>query len=304
MPNQTDSILTNAVALSVNISKIGTRKKVDSKKMKLREEEGNQPDQSSIAVNKELISTPSFDAIIKLDNTFRSELYKLTLPNPLFRSGTYLIPVDLIEKIDNLIETYKEKRNEKISKFINDYDNAVYAACERLGGLFNINDYPDPDTVKRSFQVSSQYIEIGLPTKLDAFSPEIFKREKERFNDKLVSASEEITAAMRESFKQLIDHMVERLKPGDNGKPKIFRDSLVTNLREFMENFNARNITNDEELEKLVTKAKNILGTKSANDVRCYDNIKNEVVSKMTEIKDTLSGMVMDAPKRKFKFDD
>ena len=298
------NILNNAVALSVNISKIGVRRKVDSRKVQLKEGEGEQPDKSAIAVNKELISTPSFDAITKLDNEFRSALYKLALPNPLFNSGTYLIPANLIERIDDMIEQYKIERDSKVQSFINDYDTAVYTARSRLGGLFNPNDYLNKETVRESFQVSSQYMEIGLPTQLNNFSPDIFKREKERFQEKLISASEEITAAMRENFKELIDHMVERLKPGSDGKPKIFRDSLINNLREFMENFNARNITDDKDLDNLVSQARAVLNGKTPDQLRTMNDVKGQVLTGMNEIKEKLSEIVIDAPKRKFNFDD
>ncbi|MDD5060689.1 MAG: hypothetical protein PHN44_00190 [Candidatus Marinimicrobia bacterium] len=298
------NLLDNAIALSVTISKIGTRRKVDSRKVQIKESEGEQPESDAIAVNKELISCPSFDAITKLDGDFRTRLYKLALPNPLFRNGTYLIPVSMVEYIDEMVETYKNERANKISAFVADYRNAVTDARSRLGGLFNINDYPDIETVRGSFQVVAQYIEIGLPAALGSISPEIFNRERAAFNDKLVSAADEITAAMRESFKELVDHMVERLKPGADGKPKIFRDSLVNNFKEFMDTFSARNITNDTDLEALVSKAKDILGGKSAEDLRNYDSIRENVVSGISEIKEQLSGMVIDAPKRKFNFDE
>ncbi|MCK9599055.1 MAG: hypothetical protein M0R06_08450 [Sphaerochaeta sp.] len=299
------NLLDNAIALSVTISKIGTRRKVDSRKMVMRETEGEQqPDSDAIGVNKELISTPTFDAITKLDGDFRTRLYKLALPNPLFRNGTYLIPISMLEQIDSMIENYKNERLSKIAAFIDDYNTAVYDAKSRLGGLFNPADYPDKESVKGSFSVTAQYIEIGIPANLGAISPAIFQREKALFNEKLISAAEEITAAMRESFNELINHMVDRLKPGADGKPKIFRDSLISNLKEFMDTFSARNITNDSDLENLVNKARDILGRKSAGDLRNYDSIRENVVSGISEIKEQLSGMVIDAPKRKFNFDE
>jgi hypothetical protein len=299
------NLLDNAITLSVTISKIGTRRKVDSRKMVMRETEGEQqPDSDAIGVNKELISTPTFDAITKLDGDFRTRLYKLALPNPLFRNGTYLVPVSLLETIDEMIEAYKAERSIKIAAFLDDYATAVYDARSRLGGLFNPADYPDKESVKGSFSVTVQYIEIGIPSALGSISPAIFQREKDKFNEKLVSAAEEITAAMRESFNELINHMVDRLKPGADGKPKIFRDSLISNLKEFMDTFSARNITNDSDLETLVNKAREVLRGKSAGDLRNYDSIRENVVSGISKIKEQLSSMVIDAPKRKFNFDE
>lgn len=296
--------INKSIALSVNTSKIGVRRKVDSRKMQLKDGNGNQPDERSIAVNKELISCESFDAIGKLDGEFRNNLYKLALPNPLFKNGTYLIPLGLIEEIDTMIENYKNNRDTLVNDFIDEYDNSVENAKERLGGLFVASDYPSKEVVARSFNVSSQYIEIGIPEKLGVIAPEIFQKEKKAFQEKLTLAADEITAAMRESFQELVNHMIERLQPDEQGNTKIFRDSLVRNFREFMDTFNARNITNDEELQKLVDQARSVLNGKSASDLRNNDDVKTQVSNGMNQIKNSLTNMIMNSPRRKFKLDD
>jgi hypothetical protein len=297
------NLFEKSIALSLEIGKIGTRKKVSRGKMVLREGEGEQPDQEAIGVSKELIDSPEFDAITQLDGSIRNELAKLSLPSP-FRKGIYLIPLNLVQRVDAKISNYKSDRAQLIDAFINSYAEAVFSARARLGGLFNGDDYAAAEDVRAAFTVESNYMDLGLPKQLGTINKEIFEREAKAFEAKLTSAADEIQAAMRIAFKELIEHMADRLKPGEDGKPRIFRDTLVLNLKEFMDNFAARNIADDADLKALVDQASAILGNKSAEELRKSPAYRQDIAKGLSTIKEKLDGMVVCAPIRKFSFDD
>jgi hypothetical protein len=48
--------------------------------------------------------------------------------------------------------------------------------------------------------------------------------------------------AFLEELSRLVEHLNERLSGQDDGKPKIFRDTAVTNLEEFFQRFRRLNI--------------------------------------------------------------
>ena len=297
------NVFERSVAFSLTIAKVGVKKKVDTRKMQMREEYGAQPDQAAIGVNKEIITCPEYDAIGKLDGQTRTALGKLALPSPL-RSGIYLIPLDLVSRVDEAIEQYKQQRRQMVDVFCNAYSRAVRDAEQRLGGLFDGNDYPDVDSVRAAFQVATAYLDLGLPKTLEQQNADIYTREQQAFKERLNTASDEIRAALRESFQELISHMADRLQPGTDGKPRIFRDSLVLNLREFLDSFQARNITDDAELDKLVSQARQVLNGKSAQALRDFADTRDQVKTGLTAIKEQLSTMVTTAPVRKFSFDE
>ena len=58
---------------------------------------------------------------------------------------------------------------------------------------------------------------------------------------------------------ELVQHLVERLQPGADGKPKVFRDSLVRGMEEWLSDFSARNLAQDGELSSLVERARELL---------------------------------------------
>ena len=203
-----------------------------------------------------------------------------------------------------MVEEYKEKRISLVNKFVNSYSSSVKASKDYLGGLFDLSDYPAQEEVKNSFYINSSYIEMGLPNQLKTVSPEIFEREKKEFKEKIQNAIEEVRDALRSSFAILVNHMVDRLKPKEDGKPKSFHVSMVENFVEFLDNFNLRNITDDSELSELIQKAQGILSGKDPEELRKNQNLKEIVSGGMSEIKSKLDTMVINKPIRQFNWEE
>lgn len=297
------NIFEKSMAVSLEIGRIGIRKKVKRGKMVLKDGEGAQPDENAIGTSKELIDSKEYDAIVSLDNSIRATISGYALPAH-FKAGIYLVPVSMIEEIDDMISKYKVQRENLVGEFLKTYKQSVKEAQTRLGGLFDANDYDSITDIADAFTVEYSYIDLGLPKNLGSINGEIFKREQQAFNDKMINAAEEIQQGLRQAFRDLIEHMAERLQPGEDGKKKIFRDSLITNLAEFMERFKSRNITDDDELATLVDKARELLKGKNAEILRDSEMFRQQVNAGLGEIKTALNGMVTDAPRRKFSFDD
>ena len=101
----------------------------------------------------------------------------------------------------------------------------------------------------------------------------------------------------------MVTNLEDRLSPGDEGKPKKFKETTVTNLQSFLEGFDIRNVANDQELAKLVAKAKEIVGGTSAPSLRSNAEFREKVCAGMASIKDQLAGLVVEKG-RKFRLDE
>jgi hypothetical protein len=297
------NVFEKSLAYSLEIGRIGTVRKINSTTMQLKEGYGDQPDPSAIGVSKEIIQCSEFDAIQSRDGRIRADLARLALPAP-FRKGVYLIPLSLVQRVDDMVQAYQTEREALIEAFMTGYLDAINAARIRLGGVFNPADYPDAARVRSAFYVRASYLEMGLPGRLQEINPEIFQRERNAFSAKLESAADEIRLALRESFRDLVDHMADRLTPDPSGKPRIFRDSLVLNLKGFLEDFNARNIADDTDLAALVDQARAALAGRTPEELRNAPMIRDQVQARMSEIKTALGNMITTRPGRKFSFEE
>ena len=114
-----------------------------------------------------------------------------------------------------------------------------------------------------------------------------------------------IREALRESFSGLISNATARLKVSNDGKKKVFRDSLVTNLQEFLDIFERRDLTNDTALNKLVVKAKNVMGNVGdAQELRDNLGMRKTVRDTFEQIEKTMADNVMVKKSRKISFED
>ena len=299
------SVYDKGIGFSIEIGKIGVRRKVRQDKVQVRDDP--EADVRMLHVSKEILECPEYDAIESLDNLIRVQLSKLALPS-MFRRGVYLVPVDLLQRIDEMCEGYRAKRQELVENFLKVYDGAVKAAQEKLGTLYNPREYPRIAEVRASFNVQTRYFNFNPSDKLRDINPELYERETERFKNQLVEAAEEIKLALRESFGELVSHMVNKLTPDADGEKKIFRDSLVLNMREFLDTFKSRNIADDAELEKLVEDTKKLLSGIDAESVdllRQPGTVRDTVQTGMTQVKAALDVSIETLKKgRKFSFDD
>jgi ribosomal protein L17 len=78
--------------------------------------------------------------------------------------------------------------------------------------------------------------------------------------------------------------MVDRLT-SDNGKPRVFRDSLVSNLADFLQVFDVRNLGNDEDLAKLAERCRELMAGVAPKDLRTDTALRAEVQRGFSEVK-------------------
>jgi hypothetical protein len=103
---------------------------------------------------------------------------------------------------------------------------------------------------------------------------------------------------------KLVQHMADRLKEGPDGKPLRFKESTVSNLVEFLANFEFRNVTDDQELQGLAAHARQLLQGVSADDLRTTADVRAKVQQGMASIAAQLDTMLTRSGARKFRFDD
>lgn len=260
-------------------------------------------DKSLLHLTKDILDSEELRAIQRLDGLVRDYLSRLGLPSPL-KNGCYLIPIDLIETVEAKLGDLFAQRDTLVQTFLTAYPEKCAQAASRLGPLFDPRDYPSIETLQEGFEVSTQYLTFGVPGTLQSISKSLLEREEEKAKQRIAAIEDEIVQVLRLSLKELVDHMVDRLQPGADGKPKVFRNTLMTNMQEFLETFKARNLTNDQDLEALVDQAKGILAGVDATTLRTNDATRSHVQAQLTQIKHSLDGLVVAKPTRYYAFNE
>lgn len=309
---QTVNLLENAIALSVELRALGTRRKLKAGDVTVRGRGGAQEttDDDVVHVSKDILESPAYEAIKSLHGDIRGYIERKSVrAKSLYRSGTVLIKADAesVTSINAALEIYERRLQELVNAFCDgDYQAAIARAERKLSplGLFDAADYPNVEKVRKSFGMKVTMQEIGgVSGKLAAIDAELFRRKVAEMNADIAAATVEVRDVLRAQALELADHLIERLTPDAAGKAKTFKDSTVGNVKEFLDTFDARNLTNDAELSAAVGKMRALLGGVNPQTLRDSPWTRDKVREQFAGVKAALNEMLQDRPTRKFSVD-
>jgi hypothetical protein len=304
-PDIEGNIMDRAVLLSISLHRLGISKKVKTQKkgdfIAGAIEVPVDVNKALIKGSKKILSSGAYDQIVKGDNAFISALRDLALPS-LFRAGVYAVPLGLLDRVDRMVVKYLTvERPLLVQNFLAQYNDCLLDAELQLGSFFDPTNYLDLAAVDSRFWVDYKYVSTSVPEKLKRVRADIFEREEGRAKSEIESMTDEIKTVLRESVRDLLAHAAERLGEKADGSKKIFKDTMIGNIKAFLETFHDRNIAQDGELETICSEISTLLEGITPDRLRVNADLRDQVRASFQGITATLDGMLVDAPKRKMR---
>lgn len=146
-----------------------------------------------------------------------------------------------------------EEFNTMVEQFIAEYPELRARAIENLGELADDEDYPPPDAIRHKFSLRLSLsplptgfgdVRTGLvPAQVEALQNHFESRVRTQFQ-----------TAMLDAWKRLredVAAIAERLTLQEDGKRKIYRDTLITNARATCALLQSLNVFDEPELERM-----------------------------------------------------
>lgn len=298
------SVTENAVFFRVNFGVMGNTRQVSNHDV-LKTEANTK----LLKIQKTLLESPELEAIKKADGKLRVSLYDLCLPY--VDMGIMLAPLGALDTLESMLAAYSESRAALVDEYVSMYPQRVTEAKEKTQALaselnipfdvlWNEASYPSPDSVKAKFRLDWQYLNFMTPESLK--SKGMYEQEKEKASAKMAQAAEEITLLMRQTLAELVNHLKTSLEPNSDGKPKRLFGSAVTNIQDFLKTFQARNITNDEQLDKMVKEVSALITPELHVDtIKNDESFKASILAGVGSLGSQLNDLVEEIPGRKFK---
>lgn len=257
---------------------------------------------SAISASKKLIDTnhPSYKAVTAILSQARRYWLSVTVPYPL--NGIRLIRRSQVPIFNETMQRLRGELNLAVKSLQEAYAVIRDQAQERLGDLYDANDYPS--SIEHHFTLTWDYPSVEPPDYLKQIHPDIYKEMQDRAEARLQAAVAMAEEAFAAELQALVTHMVDRLTASDDGKQKVFRDSCLGNLKEFFRRFESMNIGSNEQLTQLVNQAKEIVAGVDVGELRKETDLRETVKGKLDEVKAVLDTMVVDKPTRKIEFDE
>lgn len=258
-------------------------------------------DHGRLHIGKRLLECKEYQAISILDGQMRDYIARVALPTP-FKAGTHVIPLDLLERVDETLQTYAESRREMVGQLALVYDAAKASAKAQLGDLYREDEYLDADQLQQAYSMRWQYVTLTAPDKIKDMNAAIFEREQARLQEQWDSAIDDMRDALRVGLSELVTDMVARLSDPDK---KFKPTKLLARFEEFLSTFDARNVTNDEELAALAQQARAILAGVDTENLTKFKDVREDVREKFTAAQAALSELELTSRRqRRITFED
>jgi hypothetical protein len=203
----------------------------------------------------------------------------------------------MLDRFQEQMIFFKDELDDAVLQLDEQYHSLKTAAADRLGSLFNEADYPY--SLVGLFDLSWDFPSVEPPSYLRQLNPELYEQEYSRMRGRFEEVVQMAEGAFIEELSRLVSHLCERLSAGDDGRPKVFRDTAVGNLQNFFDRFRMLNVRSNEQLDSLVSQCSDIIGGARPQDLRDNRTLRQNVASQLSAVQSVLDGWLVDRPRRR-----
>ena len=230
---------------------------------------------------KQLLSREALKDIHNVATEARAYHYRLTMPWD--DGANRLLPINVYDEYVRAIDRLIERRVAARIEFLKSYNSWIKEARKRLGTMFDLSDFPSPEKIESRIQMEYKFLPIPDASH---FVADLSKEEQEKIKaDISLQIENRISATVIDLYHRIstaVTAFAERLELDDDGKGKIFRDSLLENLSEVAKTAQALNVTDNEVLDQMCLDIERAIEDVSANELRAsnkeFDAEKHERV--------------------------
>jgi hypothetical protein len=290
-----DRIRHNFAACRIKFKWFGTSKTL-STDQKSQAAESFGADGDSISAGKKLIDTKhdAYKALTSIKSQINRFWKENSLPYP--EPGIRLIRQEHIEGFNTNLEELSDQLAAAVRMLDDNFAEIKTAARQRLGELYNDSDYPT--TLDDLFAVEWDFPSVDPPSYLRQLNPELYEEQARRVAQRFERAVEMAEQAFMEELDQLVNHLAERMSGNEDGRPRIFRDSAVTNLGEFFSRFRELNVRSNDQLDELVGRCEQLMTGVQPQGLRDNDSLRRSLSTNLSTVQSSLDQMLVDRPRR------
>jgi hypothetical protein len=200
-------------------------------------------------VSKKLLGDcAELDAVQKFTANARNVHYACTMPWS--DTGLRLLPTKQYFKYHSEMTALQSEFERLVTVFLDAYDWEIQNAQLKLGALFNPDEYPTRDKLEPRFRFRMNY--MPLPSAGD-FRVDIESEAQQALASQYESYyTTQFQQAMNDVWQrayEAITKMSERLDYAGTEDKKVFRDTLVSNVKDMSALLEVCNVTNDPVME-------------------------------------------------------
>lgn len=255
------NISTVAMLMRLSISRWGASQKDQKESKDLCVKKNAKKGAANVVI--QLIPKTELKEIDNASFLVKKIWHRYTLP--WIDDGVGILPAKSYEKCSKEIIEAINYFNQKVDDFINRWPRILENTPPHLGEFLKNNPLPSIEAIRNKFSITVSYQPI--PQASD-FKTSLYDDAVAEIRRSITNSVNNATQNAMTSLYEELYKLVSKIKETTALKDKIFRDSLISNLKEFCERLPNLNITNDIRLKNLSKECKEQLATIDPQDLR------------------------------------
>ena len=245
-------------------------------------------DSDSARVNKHLIDKKALKPIIEAANKVRTHYYTATLP---WRdNGDRLLTRKMFTDFMSEHHALVGEFNRKVEDFItDDYPRERERAAFRMGDLFNPDDYPSADMIRRKFAIN---LDMDIVSDAKDFRVQLDKDETDRIRSNIAETmNRRANDAMQHVWQRLAETLgkfAERM----SDEKAVFQYTTVSNLDDLVAALPKLNLMDDPDLDALTKALEERVIGHTADELRSDAKTRARVADEASKIMDEMAGFM------------
>jgi hypothetical protein len=169
-------------------------------------------------------------------------------------------------------------------------DEILQEAQVLRGRAFDLRDYPED--LSRGISLDWRFQDLEPPKYLKKLSESAYAADVARHGLRMAMAVELAEESFARELKDMVDNLLGKLDPPEEGKRTIIKDAAVENLHTFFSRFAEICQWGADDLEEIVEEAKEVMAGIDPEDLRRSKKIKKDVGEGLSRVSEKLSLMV------------
>jgi uncharacterized membrane-anchored protein YhcB (DUF1043 family) len=264
------SLSSNAMLVYISVS-VWSARKLDRKQTAMTVKAAGATSDAA-RVNKHLLANA--DSLLRdvqrKANEARTYIEENTLPWD--DAGNRIISNDRALVVVGDLNRISQEFSKLVDRFVIEYPVLRAQALQNLGDMANDDDYPQPDVVRGKFSMRLSFNPI--PTGFGDFRVGMSEQQARAWQAHFEgNVKAQMNAALRNAYERLRENLQRysdtlQPRPDDPEKMKIFRDSMVEQMRDTVALVSSLNVFGDVELDRLSRDIHTQVARYSADELR------------------------------------
>lgn len=295
---QAATILERSVCLTVRMRILGNHRKVKTERVVEAVhgdlETSELKDGRQLHTTKKLVDSKELSACFRAQAVAKDKLRLIAIPSHrVFGEGTFLIPNRAVVQAEAALKAQLAELRTEALALRDRWPDAVARQASLLGPkLFDASIYPTASEAAEAWDIEWNWVSFKAPEQLETVDSAVFEAAQARNEARFAAAYDEVRLVLRETLRQVTAEIARKLAPTSDGKPRVFKNTVLDDLTAFLSTFELRNIADDSELARVVGHLRQLTKGVDPQQLRDIDELREQVRKRMQAATSALDGMI------------